>query len=112
MFIEADILIGTSSPNPIMAHPPYTTSDLTFSEFLKELKSTSKGLKLDFKDINALEPCLNELETQKDNVSNHLFQNILFLNLSYFRSMVQLFSMLISFKQIHNVQNQLMPNVF
>jgi len=69
MFIEADILIGSSSPDPIMAHPPYTTSDLTFSEFLKELKSTSKGLKLDFKDINALQPCLDELEAQKDNVS-------------------------------------------
>jgi hypothetical protein len=38
MFIEADILIGSSSSDPIMAHPPYTTSDLTFSEFLKELK--------------------------------------------------------------------------
>ncbi len=68
-FIEADILIGTSSPSPIMAHPPHKTSDLTFSEFLKALKSTSKGLKLDFKDINALQPCLNELEAQKDNVS-------------------------------------------
>jgi hypothetical protein len=69
-FIEADILIGTSSPSPIMAHPPHKTSDLTFSEFLKALKSTSKGLKLDFKDINALQPCLNELEAQKDNVSS------------------------------------------
>jgi len=51
-----------------MAHPPYTTSDLTFSDFLKELKSTSKGLKLDFKDIEAVKPCLEELEAQKDHV--------------------------------------------
>jgi hypothetical protein len=71
MFIEADILIGSSSL-PIMAHPPHTTSDLTFSDFLKETKSTNKGLKLDFKDINALKPCLEELEAQKDNV--RLFQ--------------------------------------
>jgi hypothetical protein len=82
MFIEADILIGSSSPNPIMAHPPDTTSDLTFSEFLKEIKSTSKGLKLDFKDINALQPCLNELEIQKDNVS--LIKNFLLFNFSFF----------------------------
>ena len=68
LFIEADILIGSSTTEPIMAHPPHTTSDLTFADFLKELKSTSKGLKLDFKDINALQPCLNELEAQKDNV--------------------------------------------
>lgn len=70
MFIEADTLIGSSSSSPIMAHPPHTTSDLTFSEFLQELKSTGKGLKLDFKDINALQPCLNELEAQKDNVKS------------------------------------------
>ena len=81
MFIEADILIGSSSNGPIMAHPPHTTSDLTFSEFLREVQSTSKGLKLDFKDINALQPCLNELEAQKDNVSN---ANSLSLSLSPF----------------------------
>ena len=68
MFIEADILIGSETSSPIMAHPPHTTSDLTFSEFLKELKSTSKGLKLDFKDIKAVKPCLEELEAQKDHV--------------------------------------------
>jgi Uncharacterized conserved protein (DUF2181) len=68
MFIEADILIGTSGNAPIMAHPPHTTSDLTFSEFLRGVRSGSQGLKLDFKDINALQPCLNELEAQKDQV--------------------------------------------
>ncbi|CAF1340282.1 unnamed protein product [Adineta steineri] len=75
MFIEADILIGSASPSPIMAHPPHTTSDLTFSEFLKEIKSTSKGLKLDFKDINALQSCLTELETQKDNINGPIILN-------------------------------------
>ena len=69
MFIEADILIGSSADGPIMAHPPHKTSDLTFSEFLRGVQASSKGLKLDFKDINALQPCLNELELQKDNVS-------------------------------------------
>ncbi|CAF3055609.1 unnamed protein product [Rotaria sp. Silwood2] len=75
MFIEADILIGSSSSNPIMAHPPHKTSDLTFSDFLNGVKSTSKGLKLDFKDINALQPCLNELEVQKDNINGPIILN-------------------------------------
>jgi hypothetical protein len=68
MFIEADILIGTSTHTPIMAHPPHRTSDLTFSEFLHAVRSTSKGLKLDFKDINALQACLTDLEANKDQV--------------------------------------------
>ena len=68
LFIEADILIGSGSPLPIMAHPPHTTSDLTFTDFLQECKSTTKGLKLDFKDINALQPSLEQLEIQKDTV--------------------------------------------
>jgi hypothetical protein len=69
MFIEADILIDPLTNQPIMAHPPHTSSDLTFSEFLQQTRSSSKGLKLDFKDINALQPCLEELEAQKDYVS-------------------------------------------
>lgn len=73
MFIEADILIGASVDAPIMAHPPHTTSDLTFSDFLRGVRLSSKGLKLDFKDINALQPCLNELEAQKDQVRSFQF---------------------------------------
>lgn len=73
MFIEADILIGASADAPIMAHPPHTTSDLTFSDFLRGVRFSSKGLKLDFKDINALQPCLNELEAQKDQVRSFQF---------------------------------------
>ncbi|CAF0976824.1 unnamed protein product [Rotaria magnacalcarata] len=75
MFIEADILIGSSSPDPIMAHPPNKTSDLTFSEFLKQVKSSSKGLKLDFKDINALQPCLDALDAQKDDINGPIILN-------------------------------------
>ena len=73
MFIEADILMGSSVNAPIMAHPPHNTSDLTFSDFLRGVRSSSKGLKLDFKDINALQPCLTELEAQKDHVRSSDF---------------------------------------
>ncbi|CAF0943653.1 unnamed protein product [Adineta ricciae] len=75
LFIEADILMGSSPIGPIMAHPPHTTSDLTFSDFLQAVKSTSKGLKLDFKDINALQPCLDELEANKDSINGPIILN-------------------------------------
>lgn len=71
MFIEADILLDSSTNEAIMAHPPHTTSDLTFAQFLREAQNASKGLKLDFKDIHALSQCLVELEKQKDNVTLH-----------------------------------------
>jgi hypothetical protein len=86
-----------------MAHPPHTTSDLTFSQFLKELKSSSKGLKLDFKDINALQPCLIELEAQKDNVSS--LKLFLFFIFHCLRSTVQSCLMPILFARIPNVLN-------
>ncbi|XP_026722513.1 protein FAM151B isoform X1 [Athene cunicularia] len=50
--IEADVLLrGGKGGNgePIMAHPPETDSDNTLQEWLKEIVSTNKGIKLDFK---------------------------------------------------------------
>ncbi|NWY19475.1 F151B protein, partial [Aphelocoma coerulescens] len=34
---------------PILAHPPDTDSDITLQEWLAEMVSTNKGIKLDFK---------------------------------------------------------------
>ena len=72
--LEADILMGTidggSAPVAIMAHPPDKTSDLTFAEFLSEViaansgQNKAKGIKLDFKDIESVEPCLKLLRKQ------------------------------------------------
>ena len=67
MMLEADILLrgqGTSQQQlvPIMAHPPATDSDLTFIEWLNYTKSTGKGLKLDFKSIESVELCLQQLK--------------------------------------------------
>ncbi|XP_037975282.1 protein FAM151B isoform X2 [Plutella xylostella] len=65
--LEADIVMGTlqgqdGPPLPIMAHPPATSSDLSLAEFLstvtqhnKGLKDKVKGVKLDFKTIEAFE---------------------------------------------------------
>ena len=72
MMIEADIVMGTKTGSseiiPIMAHPPLNTSDLTFSEFLTAILKANnedklkKGIKLDFKQIEAVEPVLLALE--------------------------------------------------
>lgn len=64
--LEADVVIGTvkgkdGPPQPIMAHPPATTSDLTLGDFLtavvqnNKANSKQKGVKLDFKSIEAFE---------------------------------------------------------
>ncbi|XP_022815036.1 protein FAM151A isoform X1 [Spodoptera litura] len=67
--LEADIVIGTvigkeGPAIPIMAHPPATSSDLSLAEFLETVSqhnlkesnpSSKKGVKLDFKSIEAYE---------------------------------------------------------
>ena len=74
--IEADIMMGGGSGTnggtnghriPVMAHPTWrrqlpTDVDLTFSEFLERcLADGSRHLKLDFKEAEAVEPCLELL---------------------------------------------------
>lgn len=73
-FIEADILLGHVDNDcgdqhilPIMAHPPATTSDISLESFLTQIQEYNsivepnkvKGVKLDFKSINALEASID-----------------------------------------------------
>lgn len=64
--LEADVVVGQLSgkdgpPLPIMAHPPATTSDLSLADFLtgvsqfNNVNVKQKGVKLDFKSIEAFE---------------------------------------------------------
>lgn len=71
MFIESDILIADDgeTSQPIMAHPPNLTSDLTFNEWLSSCLPSVKGLKLDFKSPKALTPCLNRIKAVEKKVS-------------------------------------------
>ncbi|NWV27711.1 F151B protein, partial [Origma solitaria] len=46
---------------PILAHPPDTDSDITLQEWLAEMASTDKGIKLDFKSLAAVGPSLELL---------------------------------------------------
>ncbi|XP_045899382.1 protein FAM151B isoform X1 [Micropterus dolomieu] len=61
--IEADIILRDHDPKePIMAHPPDTDSDITLKEWLERVKAHSKGIKLDFKSLEAVSPSLVLLE--------------------------------------------------
>lgn len=86
MMIEADVSIGPDG-QPIMAHPPAIVSDLSLQQFLdiviavsiKQVKSnycftmytciketekgTKKGIKLDFKSIDIVQPSLELMRT-------------------------------------------------
>ncbi|KAM3843773.1 protein FAM151B isoform 1-T1 [Vipera latastei] len=57
--IEADVLLYGN--HPVMAHPPETNSDNTLKEWLNEIKSTNKGMKLDFKSLEAVNPSMKLL---------------------------------------------------
>lgn len=75
MMIEADVSMGTvvgrdAKILPIMAHPPLKTSDLSLEEFLDTVLSYKKpkGIKLDFKDLEAVEMSLMMLKSRANKV--------------------------------------------
>lgn len=78
--IEADVLLDHHHV-PIMAHPPDTTSDITLETFLDVISESNanvqtvleRGIKLDFKVQDALEPALELLLKKKE-------FNVLWLN--------------------------------
>jgi hypothetical protein len=71
--IECDIMMGHGDYSlmavPILSHPPIRQSDLTLSHFLSLVKLIGsdgrpilqKHIKLDFKEISALAPSLNQI---------------------------------------------------
>ncbi|GBO98683.1 Protein FAM151B [Eumeta japonica] len=70
--IEADIVLGhlignDGPPIPIMAHPPATSSDLSLADFLYTIADHNagadnpKGVKLDFKSIEAFEASQDQI---------------------------------------------------
>lgn len=80
--LEADVVMGHTKDNntqqPIMAHPPNDTSDLSLQEFLKtviEQKNITKGVKLDFKTIEALNASKEILNATHNDLKFPLFIN-------------------------------------
>ncbi|XP_046551376.1 protein FAM151A-like [Haliotis rubra] len=66
MFIESDVLLVSQDSKddtaiPIMAHPPEVHSDLNVKDFLRMAGTSGKGIKLDFKDLESVEPSLRLL---------------------------------------------------
>ncbi|XP_053181174.1 protein FAM151B [Scomber japonicus] len=61
--LEADIIMRGHDPKePIMAHPPETDSDITLKEWLEGVKVHNKGIKLDFKSLEAVPPSVALLQ--------------------------------------------------
>ncbi|KAM8930435.1 protein FAM151A isoform 2-T2 [Pelodytes ibericus] len=66
MVLEADVNVeGHGTPNetdlPIMAHPPDVYSDNTLQNWMNSVVDSSKGIKLDFKSIEAVRPSFDIL---------------------------------------------------
>ena len=73
MMIEADVILHGQNTYgqqmvPIMARPPDSTSDVILVEWLSLVKGRGKGLKLDFKSIEAVEISLQRINEIKDEV--------------------------------------------
>lgn len=70
MMLEADVMISNGTI-PIMAHSPANSSDLTLEEFLDKViakKNVTKGIKLDFKSIEAFNASKLILDKVRSNV--------------------------------------------
>ncbi|XP_075040129.1 protein FAM151A isoform X2 [Mixophyes fleayi] len=74
MVLEADVNVeGHLTVNetniPIMAHPPDVYSDNTLQEWLDSVILSAKGIKLDFKSIQAVSPSLDILLAKSSQMS-------------------------------------------
>ncbi|XP_050573991.1 protein FAM151B isoform X1 [Bombus affinis] len=84
MMLEADVTMGilnnmsdNSSRIPIMAHPPAFKSNLSLKNFLDTViqKNVTKGIKLDFKSIEAFNASKPILEEVRNNTKFPVFLN-------------------------------------
>ncbi|XP_063819980.1 protein FAM151B isoform X2 [Pseudophryne corroboree] len=74
--IEADVLLrGSADREPIMAHPPETDSDITLKDWLAAVSASNKGIKLDFKSLDAVSPSMKILDTMKNKIEQPVWIN-------------------------------------
>ncbi|XP_076308788.1 protein FAM151B-like [Tachypleus tridentatus] len=71
MVLEADISMSINSrlPVPIMAHSPGMMSDITMEEWLHEALPYNKGIKLNFKSTEVVEPACRVLARVSEQAS-------------------------------------------
>ena len=79
MMIEADVSIGRGG-EPVMAHPPDTDSDLSLKQFLDIViqeteRGARKGVKLDFKAIEIVEPSLQIVKAVESKLNFPIWLN-------------------------------------
>ncbi|GBM24975.1 Protein FAM151A [Araneus ventricosus] len=82
-FLEADVSMGLLTGNefgtlvPIMAHPPDTSSDISLEMWIDAVihHNTGKGVKLDFKSLDAVEPSLGILQRRSEKLNFSLWLN-------------------------------------
>ncbi|XP_008558649.1 protein FAM151A isoform X2 [Microplitis demolitor] len=80
MMVEADVVLGTVDDSmdviPIMAHPPKNTSNLSLEDFLTAIVANGKrGVKLDFKTIEAFDVSLDILAENRPNMTFPVWLN-------------------------------------
>ncbi|XP_070542838.1 protein FAM151A-like [Ptychodera flava] len=80
MMLEGDIVLeGMGTPNetdtPVMAHPPIVYSDITLEEWIYNTTETNKGMKLDFKQIEAVEISMNIVKDMESRIHQPLWVN-------------------------------------
>ncbi|XP_043802481.1 protein FAM151B isoform X2 [Apis laboriosa] len=84
MMLEADVMFGkvtgqdSTVQQPIMAHPPANESDLSLENFLNtviERKEIKKGIKLDFKSVEAFNASKPILDKVRDSLTFPVFLN-------------------------------------
>ncbi|XP_072272315.1 protein FAM151B [Pyxicephalus adspersus] len=74
--IEADILLrGSGDREPIMAHPPATDSDINLRDWLLAVSASIKGVKLDFKSLEAVLPSMKILDMFKNHIKQPVWIN-------------------------------------
>lgn len=82
-FLEADVSLGdVTGPNPeysvpIMAHPPKMISDISLQSWIERVinAKTGKGVKLDFKSIEIVEPSLKILKDHETELTFPIWLN-------------------------------------
>ena len=79
--IEADILLRGHEPKePILAHPPMRDSDITLQEWLEEVLTHNKGIKLDFKRFVTSRIGWYDILNERENIELTHLKNKLGLN--------------------------------
>lgn len=83
--IEGDVILqgqGTEFQKliPVMAQPPQFESSLLLVDWLNKIKSTNKGIKLDFSTIDAVEISLQRLKELNLKVPLHFHYIFLHTN--------------------------------